>query len=171
MKIVYISMTVAVFVIGGVLISRNTRDGVVRGPEISDSLSPAPVAVSSPEATATSMPIKRSAKPTPTPGIIISEVVSYDAWVKWFDPQNRRLALDKDCTSIVPSQVDYPNNVEIMLDNSASAKARILKIGGREYSLNAHAWIVTTIRAEKLPANLPLFCGDMELGSLTLVAQ
>jgi hypothetical protein len=108
----------------------------------------------------------------PTPGIIIQdENLDYQYWAKKLDPLNRYLALDKDCTSIIPSQIDYPNNTQIMIDNTISDKARILKIGKGEYPISAHGWILITLRSNTLPAQFPIFCGNMELGRLDLLAQ
>ncbi len=169
-KNIYIYSIIATVIVGAVIfwISRadNKIDDVV---DMSTLFGASPSPDQSPLPSQT--PRLSNNTPKPTPGIIVSEVASYQSWVKWLDPQNRRLALDEDCTSIVPSQVDYPNNVEVMLDNSASNKPRILKIGSQNYSLNAQGWIVTTLHSETLPAKLTMFCGDMELGQLDLVAK
>jgi hypothetical protein len=101
--------------------------------------------------------------------VVIQELPSYQALAKEFDRTNRWLVLDKDCSSIVPSQVDYSNNTQIMLDNTASTKARVLKIGGRQYSLEAGSWILATLSSPTLPMDLPIFCENIELGKLTLV--
>jgi len=104
----------------------------------------------------------------PTPDLIISEAEDYLSLAKSFDKENRLLILDKDCLSIFPSQVVYANNTKVMLDNTLSAKPRILKIGGREYSLEAGKWIFATLSSEKLPINLTMYCGAMELGQIEL---
>lgn len=162
-------MAIIILALGTGIVWIYKTDRAENNADISASSSPTPVSTSSPEATTTVRPVKRS--PTPTPGIIVTEAPTYKDWVKLLDPQNRRLALDKDCTSIVPSQVDYPNNTEIMLDNTVSATSRILKIGDHEYALGAHSWILTTLHSDTLPARLTMFCGNMELGQLDLVAR
>lgn len=149
------------------LVNRNNKasDGVEESALNSPSSSPeqTPVPTQLPKATAY--------LPKPSSGIVVTETMSYESWIKWLDPLNRRLVLDKDCTSIAPSQVDYPNDVEVMIDNTASGKSRILNIAGREYSLDANGWILTTLHSDKLPAQLSVYCGSMELGRLDLVAK
>lgn len=104
----------------------------------------------------------------PTPDLILRETKSHQSWVELFEPINRHLLLDENCTSITPSQVVYSNNTQIMLDNILSAEPRILKIGSKEYSLKAHEWLFVTIGSTTLPAKLTMFCGSMELGQLGL---
>ncbi len=167
MKTRYIYLAVAVVIIGvASFLFANKAD---RPEDIAASLSPTPAltATSTPGQT----PRLSNNNPKPTPGIVITEVMSYEDWVRWLDPQNRRLALDENCSSIVPSQLEYLNDTEIMLDNTASAKPRILKIGGREYSLDARGWILTTLHSDTLPAQLSVYCGSIELGRLDLVAK
>lgn len=137
---------------------------------------PENIAVSpSSTSTATSMPSPTSkltnSSPKPTPVLVVQEVKNYKYLVDLLDSQNRRLALDENCLSVVPSQVEYPNDTEIMLDNTASARPRIIKIAGREYSLDANGWILTTLHSDKLPAQLSVNCGDMELGRLDLTVK
>jgi len=153
---------VAIIVIAGVLWGKGNSNQEVA--VVSPTVLSTPTATPSPTPT-----IKRS--PKPTPGIIVKEVPNYASMVALLDPYNRYFAVDKDCTSIVPSQVEYPNDVQIMLDNKDSDKARILKIGGRQYSLEAHGWIITTLHSDTLPARLPIYCGDMELGAIDLVGK
>lgn len=168
-KKIYVISIIIVAMVGATLfwVYKNDKAGngveetILNSPSSSPNQSSAPTR--SPKATAYI--------PKPSSGIIITETMSYESWIKWLDPLNRRLVLDKDCTSIVPSQVDYPNDVEVMIDNTASGKARILNIAGREYSLDAHGWILTTLHSDKLPAQLPVYCGDMELGRLDLVVK
>ena len=131
------------------------------------SVSSAPTATPTPTAT----PKKVIKNSTPTPDLIVQEVQSHQRLVDVLDPLNRRLALDANCTSLVPSQVSYPNDLEIMIDNYESAQPRILKIGGREYSLDAHSWIFTVLHSDSLPVRLPIFCGAMELGEIELLAK
>ena len=76
-------------------------------------------------------PVSQTLIMSPLPAMTAQETPNYDAWKKALNPLNRYLALDKDCTSSVPSQVTYPNNTQIMLDNTASDVARVLKIGSR----------------------------------------
>lgn len=165
MKKVYLYIIFAVVVaVAVVMLDKpdmpvDTADGIV-SPSPSLSVSATPARSTLPRASL-----------KPTPGILVEDIVTYDQWVAFLEPLNRRLALDKDCTSSVPSQVEYLNNTKIMIDNSASAKARILKIAGREYSIDARAWILTTLSSTKLPAQLPVYCGDIEIGRLDLVAK
>ena len=78
------------------------------------------------------------------------------------------MVLDENCTSIVPSQIVYPNNTQIMLDNTFSISPRILTIGDHQYSLDARDWILVTLNSKNLPARLKMFCGPMELGEIEL---
>ncbi|MGD0976860.1 MAG: hypothetical protein ABR875_01005 [Minisyncoccia bacterium] len=168
-KNVYIYSIIIVVIIGTAIywMSRNNKTGnLISAPTLTSSSSPSP----SPERTLipnkTPEIIKNSAKPTP--GLIVKEISNYKYWVDLLEPLNRRLSLDKDCSSIVPSQVDYPNNTQIMLDNTSSTLPRILKIGSQEYSLSANGWILVTLGNSELPAKLTMFCGSMELGQITL---
>lgn len=136
-------------------------------PTSTPSISSAPTVTPTPTAT----PKKVLQKPTPTPALIATEMQNHQQLVDILDPLNRRLALDATCTSLVPSQVAYPNDLEVMLDNYESSQARILKIGGREYSIEARSWIIVTLHSEILPAKLPIFCGAMELGQIDLLAK
>jgi len=104
----------------------------------------------------------------PTPGIIVEELPDYYNLAVALDKENRYFALGADCNSIRPSNIAHKNNTQIMLDNAASDKARILKIGDREYSLEAHGWILATLSSPNLPVQLKIFCGSMELGQIEL---
>lgn len=129
---------------------------------ISTSISPSPTQSTTP----TPKLLKNS--PKPTPGIIIRELTGYKYWADLLEPLNQRLVLDENCTTIVPSQVSYPNNTQIMLDNTFSSNPHVLKIGSREYSLKANEWLLVTLSSTQLPAHLTMFCGAMELGQLDL---
>lgn len=105
----------------------------------------------------------------PSPVLLVEEVDPYSNWVKELDPESRRLSIaNDDCSQLVPSNVIYPNNTKIMLDNSFSDKAHILKIGDNEYSLDARGWLIVTLSSSQLPAKLPIYCGSMELGQIDL---
>ncbi|MEK9157918.1 MAG: hypothetical protein AAB638_01905 [Patescibacteria group bacterium] len=162
-KNTYIYSVVAVVVIGGFifLMNQDSKTGdVVDNFEFV--VSPTPTFIP----TLTPTPLKSS--PKPTPKLIVKEINQYQYWVGVLEPINRRLTLDENCTSIVPSQVSYPNNTKIMLDNTFSASPRVLKIGNQEYSLPANDWELITLSDSKLPAQLNMFCGSMELGQLEL---
>lgn len=170
-KNTYIYPIVALVIVGGVvfwMVKDNKTD------DISDTLSlatlsPSPVLSPSSSPTSTLTPTPRLTKtPKPSSGIVAKEVDQYKSLVDWLDPLNRRLTLDRDCTSIVPSQVAYPNNTQIMLDNTLSPNAHVLKIGSNEYSLSANGWLMVTLSSSKLPAYLTMFCGPMELGQIDL---
>lgn len=150
---------------GGVFFWMSQKGGVSNNTDnvlVSTSPSPAQSVTLSP----TPKLPKNSSKPTP--GIIIKELTGYKYWADLLDPLNRRLVLDENCTTIVPSQVTYPNNIQIMLDNTFSSNSQVLKIGSREYSLKANDWLLVTLSSSQLPAHLTMFCGSMELGQLDL---
>ena len=164
MKKNYIYIIVAVVVIGGALfwmIRNNKTDNIA---DISVSVSPSPSSIQSPVST----PKLTKNTPTPTPGLVFTEQKGYQYWVDLLEPLGRRLLLDKNYTSIVPSQVAYPNNTQIMLDNTLSAESRVLKIGDKDYSLKAREWSFVTLSSPTLPTKLTMFCGPMELGQLDL---
>ncbi len=107
--------------------------------------------------------------PGPTPGIKAEMVINrYKDLVAQLGPENRRLAIDSSCSTIVPSNLIYKNNTQVMLDNTASVESRTLKIGDRSYELAARGWYITTLYSAKLPAKLTIFCGKMELGQIDL---
>lgn len=166
MKNIYIYSIIAVAVVGGVIfgMSRNNKTDNIASTSYlfspSPSLSQSPVPSQTPKLTQNS--------PKPTLALVIKQIGSYQYWVDLLEPLNRQLTLDENCTSIVPSQVSYPNNTQIMLDNTFSVLPRILKIGGQEYSLKANSWVLVTLSSTKLPAKLTMFCGSMELGQIGL---
>jgi len=165
-------MIVAGLVIcGTVIIWAERTDKPDGNLEIPNPLGLASTPTLSPTLTVSPTPTPTKSSPKSSPGIVVSGAGSYTDWVKWLEPRNQRLVLGKDCEEIVPSQVDYPNNTEIMLDNTFSITPRILKIGDREYSLRARDWMITTLHSDTLPARLPIFCGNMELGQLDLLAK
>ena len=167
-KNIYIYSIVSVAIVGGVLFWMSSDDKTDNVVDIStlETLSPSPIQSLISKPTPTPKLIKST--PKPSPKIIVTEVNQYQSLVDWLEPLNRRLVLDKDCTSIVPSQVAYPNNTQIMLDNTFSPKSHIIKIGSKEYSLEANSWLLVTLSETKLPASLTMFCGPMELGQLDL---
>lgn len=168
MKRNYIYVAVAIVVVIGVTIfwtNRNIKvDNVA---ETSTLISPSPSQSSIPS----QYPKSTKSTPQPTPGLIAKEINQYQYWVDRLGPLNRHLVLDENCTSIVPSQVTYPNNTQIMLDNTLSPKSYVLKIGSNEYSLDANSWRLVTLSSPTLPAQLFMFCGSMELGRLDLVTE
>ena len=132
-------------------------------------VSPTPTSVLelSPTPTFTPKPTTKTANPSPS--INVQEVRTYRQWAEELDLTSRRLAITDDtCTELVPSNATYPNNTQLMLDNSYSNKSHILKIGGREYILEARGWLVTTFSSSQLPAQLPIYCGGIELGRIDL---
>ena len=131
--------------------------------DTSPDISPVPTVILEPSPTPTPKITVES-----TPELIFEELPNYYTLAVSLDKENRYFAIDADCMSINPSNVVYKNNTQIMLDNAASDKARVLKIGGREYSLDAHAWILATLSSTELPIRLPIFCGSMELGQIEL---
>lgn len=134
---------------------------------VSPDLTQTPILLPSDQPTITPKPVSSS---KPGSGIIIEEKKSHDVLALEFDEDgNRRLVLNEDCTALIPSQVAYKNNVQIMLDNTYSSKPHILKIGGVEYSLGAGEWFLTTLSRPSIPAQLPIFCGSMELGQIDLL--
>lgn len=159
-----IIIIIAALVIAGISIFFANRDNSELAQE-SPSVSATPQASSSPSVSAT----PELGKTTPRPGIISSGMKSYYQWAAELDPLNRHFLLDADCTSIQPSGVDLPNNVAVMLDNSYSKVARVLKIGNKDYNLPAQSWQIVVLKSDTLPAPLPLYCGSMELGRIDLV--
>jgi len=134
-------------------------------PELSD---PTPTPSSSAVPVQTPRPTK---KINPTPGIIVKELLGYPQLTEIMKEEGTWFALAPDCNSIVPSNVAYYNETQVMLDNTASNQRRILKIGGREYLLEAGEWYLTVLSSTSLPITLPIYCGSMELGSIDLVAR
>lgn len=162
-KIIYIVLTVVVIIVGVSIIRRNLNSKINNVT--------IPTALTSPSPSPSPSPKVSLKSPKPSPGIIFREVKNYQYWAGLLEPLNRRLTLSEDCTFIVPSQVAYPNNTQIMLDNTYSNLPRVLKIGTKEYSLAANDWLLTTLSSKELPAKLTIFCGNMELGQLDLVAN
>lgn len=106
---------------------------------------------------------------SPTPGIIAKEVQDYNYWFQKLDPKSRVLAVYDECAYLVPSNVAYPNNTEVMLDNTRSEQNHVLKIGPTEYQLAAKEWkLVTLSTSQPRPINLPIFCKGIELGQIEL---
>lgn len=161
-KNIYIYSIIIVAVIGVAIFWMSQNNKADNVADVS-TISPSPSQSSTPSPTS-----KLSNSSKPTPGIIVTEVKNYRYWSELLDPISRRLVLDENCTSIVPSQVAYPNNTQIMLDNTFSAEPRTLKIGDKGYSLDAGGWLLVTLSSTKLPAQLVMFCGSMELGRLDL---
>ncbi len=155
-KNIYIYSIIVIAIVGGAIFWMS-QNGKVDNVTDTSTISPNP-----------GQSVTPSQIPKPTPGVIIKEVNSYQYWVDLLEPVNKHLVLDENCTSIAPSQVAYPNNTQIMLDNTFSALPRILKIGGREYPLIANGWSLVTLSSTTLPAHLTMFCGSIELGQLDL---
>jgi hypothetical protein len=131
------------------------------------SFSVTPEATSTPSLNPSSTPkIKKS---TPTPAILPGERGNFMDLAKALDPLHRYFLLDKDCTSINPSVVDFPNNVQILLDNGRSSEPRAVKIGQETYNLAAGDWILINLKSATLPVSLPIYCGSMELGRIDLI--
>ena len=164
-KYVYLIVAgIAIVVLSVFLAKDKIRTGNINDMYPSPSFEPSPSSIT--ESTLSATPIKTS-KPTPT--LIYQEIRDYEGTAYRLDNDgNRRLVLNEDCSAIVPSQVAYKNGVEIMLDNSYSTQSRILKIGDYQFSLDAGAWFLTTLSSPKIPINLTMFCGSMELGQIEL---
>ena len=145
-------------------LTKNNKPGNINNPlaSITPNISSEPT----PALTSTMKPSKTV---KPSPGLIMEEVNNYKQLVTELDKLGRHLAISSDCSYIVPSNVAYHNNTQIMLDNTASTKQHILKIGGREYLLEAGQWFLTTLSSPSLPASLPIYCGSMELGDIDLI--
>ncbi len=84
------------------------------------------------------------------------------------DPQNRVLGIYNECDYIVPSNVTYKNNTEVMLDNTRSKQTVVLKIGNKDYTLAGGAWNTVTLSSPTVPATMQIFCKSIELGSIDL---
>jgi len=171
MKNTYIYLIIIIVVLGAVIfwMGQDKKTDDTNDALSLVTLTPTPLATPEPSAPA-GTPTPRSIKstPKPSPGIVVKEVNQYQSLVDWLDPLNRRITLDENCTSSVPSQVAYPNNTQIMIDNTLSAEPRVLEIGGQDYPVEAHGWILTVLSRSELPAQLKMFCGSMELGQLDL---
>jgi hypothetical protein len=129
-------------------------------------------ALNSPSPTPTATPTVtpgNSKVPTPTPGyLIVKESRTYQGWFDELDPENRVLRVYSECDYIVPSNLTYKNNTKIMLDNTGSSENHVLKIGGKEYNLEAGLWYLVTLSSPTVPARLPIFCKGIELGEVEL---
>jgi hypothetical protein len=135
----------------------------------SEIASESPTVSATPEASPSVSSTPQIGKPTPKPGINSSGVKTYEQWANELDPLNRHFLFDADCTSVQPSGLDLPNNVTVMLDNSYSKVDRVLELGDKEYQMPANSWQIIVLKADKLPAALPMYCGAMELGRIDLV--
>jgi len=131
------------------------------------SLSPTPTVSTDTSPTGTPV-VKVTADPKP--GIIIKDMPNYDYWFQQLDSKNRVLGIYDECGYIVPSNVAYKNNTEVMLDNTRSNQDLVLKIGDKDYSLEAREWKLVTLSTTSptLPINLPIFCKNIELGQIEL---
>jgi len=161
-------LVAAVLILGVIfMVNRNDKDTSVQ--DVASSISPSPSLDSTSIPTPVKTPeLSKKTTPKPTGGLIAQEVKGYQYWKETLDPFNRYLAIDENCTAIVPSQVVYPNNSQIMLDNTLSNRSRVLTIGDSEYPIDAKSWTVVTLSSAKLPAKLTMFCGAMELGQIDL---
>lgn len=135
--------------------------------QISPSPSPTPQASPAVSLNPTLIPAPKSqsAKPMPMPQ---TSPKTYEQLVEQMDEEGTHFKIDPKCNSIAPSNVAYWNNTRIMLDNTASKERHILKIGDREYLLEAGEWFLTTLSSTILPVTLPIYCGTLELGSIDL---
>jgi hypothetical protein len=165
-KYLYLAGVIIVVVVAGIFIvnrkganapANNLGDLLIVSPEVSPS--------------ASTQVKKVNPSPTPTSSLEVSQLKTYEQWVRELYKLDRWLALNAECTEIVPSGVTYKNNTLVMLDNTLSDKARVLKVGDREYNLEAHGWYLTTLTSKTLPAFLRIDCGPMELGRIELVKE
>ena len=130
-------------------------------------------ALISPSPTPTPTPIPSgtmliNATATPKPKLLVKEANNYQALVDELNPKNRVIRVYDECGYLLPSNVAYKNNTVIMLDNTGSAKAHILTIGGKEYALNAGDWILTTLSSPAIPVTMKIFCENVEMGAIEL---
>jgi hypothetical protein len=138
---------------------------------------------SNPEATPTPTPVaspKETATPAPEPTkyilpttkpkgeIKVEEVGAYERLFAEMDPENRVLGVYAECQQLIPSNVAYKNNTEVMLDNTRSTKSHILKIGNADYSLDAGEWRLVKLSSPTVPINMIIFCEGIELGAIEL---
>jgi hypothetical protein len=105
---------------------------------------------------------------SPKPGLIAQEVRDYDYWFRQLDSKNMVLGIYDECSYIVPSNLVQKNNVTMMLDNTRSSKAHVLKIGNKDYPLAAKDWELVVLSSSTLPSNLVIFCENRELGQIEL---
>ena len=159
----------AIAAVGITVVAMFLANGGDRVDELAD-ISPTPDFSLNPEPSPTPTP-KPNGSAKPTPGLIVKEVKTYEQLTAEFEQQGRWIAINADCTGLVPSNVTYHNNTEIMLDNTASTERHILKIGSREYLLEAGEWFLTTLSSSTLPVHLPIYCDSngIELGDILLV--
>jgi len=131
------------------------------------SLSPTPTAIL--DTSPTNTPLVKAAD-RPEPGIIIKDMPNYDYWFQQLDSQNRVLGIYDACGYMVPSNVAYKNNTTVMLDNTRSNQDLVIKVGDKDYPLEAREWKLVTLSTTSptLPINLPIFCKNIELGQIEL---
>jgi hypothetical protein len=171
-KINVIILAVVVIICGAIIVfSRNDKKNNFEDIILPTSFSPFPTSTAtlSPSISPKKQPVPSVKKTvTPTPGLSVKNIDDYESWVKVLDPLYRHLVLDQNCESIKPSQIAYPNGVQIMIDNGNSTLPRLLKIGPQEYFIGADEWLLITLKSQTLPAELKISCGAMELGSIEL---
>lgn len=103
---------------------------------------------------------KVSVKPTPVPA-------SYSDAVKQY--ANSRIQFDMYCQA-TPVNNTYKSGTGIMLDNR-SGDARIITVGGVQYSLAGYGWKIILPQPKTLPATLPVDCGAARNVSVMLIQQ
>lgn len=111
-----------------------------------------------------------SSGPTPksSPGVNIKVEKGYMDWAVELDKDSRYFIVNENCGGVTPSNVIIKNNSLIMLDNSKSSQPQTVRIGERSYDLPAYNWHLTTLYSAKVPADLGIYCGGVELGSIRL---
>ena len=154
---------IAVIVMALALILVLKQDDDNKNPLTNPSPSPTGKPIPTPTVTPTIQMIQK-----PKGELIITEQRTYQSWFEELDEKNRALAIYEECRYIVPSNVSYDNNTVVMLDNSRSSQIHILKIGSKEYLLEAGEWNIVTLNSPSVPVDLPIFCENIELGSIRL---
>ena len=81
--------------------------------------------------------------------------------------EGRRIQFDINCQAI-PNYVTYKNGIKIMLDNR-SGDARIITVGGTQYSLAGYGYRLVTLSSTSLPKPILLSCGSaVNVGQILL---
>jgi hypothetical protein len=138
------------------------------GTDIEEDYKPSPEPSASESVLPSPTPAKSGVIQTNKPELIAKELNDYDYWFNKMDSQNMVLGIYGECTYIVPSNLTYKNNTNVMLDNTRSTKDHVLKIGSTEYALKAGEWKITTLSSKQLPVRLAIFCEGIELGEIEL---
>lgn len=164
---IYIGIALIIVVVAAVLLTNNGSSPdndlqILASTSPTPTIEPSPTPVETPK-----LQPKKSLKPTPE--LIVSGFVTYGQLAEQFQEEGRRFVVNDACNEIVPSNLTLPNNIQVMFDNSASSIRHVIKIGGKEYLLEAGEWFLTILSSPTLPVRWPIFCGNIELGEIELV--